>query len=579
MSGPCNPQGNVQPGLAGYGPSLPMSSGGICSGPRGLMPGGGLTQTSKLQQIAELVGSLDANQTRTLQQMLGERLDSQARMTPEFFGDVPRNERSPIGFGGFGDAAMRLPGVPEGDYEGSHHRDVFAKTEKSPAPVPEVSKWTNRELEIVGFNEYVTQLASWAAQASLEFSNEILQASRWNVSISWGTLTVVQKNRASRLLAILRAAFSTHPRTSMLVSAYMEGINLHRMVGSDEETLLNSQGANGFELLRQLTHEYSLRSRAEALSLRASLATKSFVLSGAETTTMTVVSDIIRRVDLEAAKYAKLVATLPVGIDNTGLAIPEADLLLILLRSLPETVRNYCLHHSVGDSYMAFRETARRWETQQRLFHETYGSQSQGKKHVHQVTDETKGSAEWFSMDDSNLDPEVNAVSGDKCSKCGSKKHRSDACTVDLSKIKCFSCGGSGHIGANCPQKRKGGSVNQGDKWMKGKGDGKGKGGKSGKSGKGNDANKGKGKSKSKGYGKKGKLNETVETDPSDMWYDEGDWWFDADWNTWVTSAMHDGWGEQETWQGESWNGDSAQADGSEPSNANSLIISMMQGC
>ena len=113
-----------------------------------------------------------------------------------------------------------------------------------------------------------------------------------------------------------------------------------------------------FVLLRQLTHEYSLRSRAEALSLRASLATESFVLSGAETTTMTVVSDIIRRVDLEAAKYAKLVATLPVGIDNTGLVIPEADLLLILLRSLPETVRNYCLHHSVGDSYMAFRETA-----------------------------------------------------------------------------------------------------------------------------------------------------------------------------------------------------------------------------
>ena len=95
---------------------------------------------------------------------------------------------------------------------------------------------------------------------------------------------------------------------------------------------------------------------------------------------MTVVSDIIRRVDLEAAKYAKLVATLPVGIDNTGLAIPEADLLLILLRSLPESVRNYCLHHSVGDSYMAFRETARRWETQQRLFHETYGSQAHGKE-------------------------------------------------------------------------------------------------------------------------------------------------------------------------------------------------------
>ena len=194
-------------------------------------------------------------------------------------------------------------------------------------------------------------------------------------------------------------------------------------------------------------------------------------------------------------------------------------------------------------------------------------SQTQGKKHVHQVTDETKDNAEWFSMDDPNVEPELNAVSGDKCAKCGSKKHRSDACTVDLAKIKCFSCGGSGHIGANCPLKRKGGSVNQGDKWSKGKGDGKGKGGKSGKSGRGKDANKGKGKGKSRGYGKKGKLNETVETDPSDMWYDEDDWWFDADWNTWVTSAMHDSWGQQATWQGESWNGDSAQADGSEPDN------------
>ena len=147
VSGPFNPEGNVQAGLAGYGPSLPMSSGGICSGSRGVMPGGGLTQSSKLQQIAKLVGSLDANQTRTLQQILGERLDSRARMTPEFFGDVPRNVRSQIGFGGFGDATVSLPGVPESDYEGSYNREVFAKTEKwlSPAPVPEVSKWTNRE--------------------------------------------------------------------------------------------------------------------------------------------------------------------------------------------------------------------------------------------------------------------------------------------------------------------------------------------------------------------------------------------------------------------------------------------------
>lgn len=59
----------MQPGLTGYGPGVSMSSGGICMDLEvryGAMPSGGMTQASKLQQIAEFVGSLDANQTVTL---------------------------------------------------------------------------------------------------------------------------------------------------------------------------------------------------------------------------------------------------------------------------------------------------------------------------------------------------------------------------------------------------------------------------------------------------------------------------------------------------------------------------------
>ena len=112
--------------------------------------------------------------------------------------------------------------------------------------------------------------------------------------------------------------------------------------------------------------------------------------------------------------------------------------------------------------------------------------------------------------------------------------------------------------------------MNQGDKWSKGKGDAKGQGGKSNSKGKSKDSNKGKGKGKgkAKGFGKKGKLNETIETDPVDLWYEEGDWWFDADWNTWVTSSMYETWDEN---TGEA----TAQADGS-GEQTNSLIISMM---
>ena len=55
-------------------------------------------------------------------------------------------------------------------------------------------------------------------------------------------------------------------------------------------------------------------------------------------------------------------------VDTTGLRITEPDLLLILLRSLPELVKSFCLHHSTGDTYEAYRNSARRWEEQQRMF-------------------------------------------------------------------------------------------------------------------------------------------------------------------------------------------------------------------
>ena len=51
MTGPFNPQGNVQPGFSGFGPSVPMSSSGICSGARGVMPGGGMSRLSLLMLL------------------------------------------------------------------------------------------------------------------------------------------------------------------------------------------------------------------------------------------------------------------------------------------------------------------------------------------------------------------------------------------------------------------------------------------------------------------------------------------------------------------------------------------------
>ena len=134
--------------------------------------------------------------------------------------------------------------------------------------------------------------------------------------------------------------------------------------------LLRYKFVLGFEMVRQLTLEYSIRTRSEVLSFRTALAGKSFSLHGSETSASTVVTDSIRKIDYEMARYTKLLGTLSSRIDATGLHVAEADLVAVLLRSLPDAVRTFCLHHTGGETYQAFRPPALRWEQQQRAFAE-----------------------------------------------------------------------------------------------------------------------------------------------------------------------------------------------------------------
>ena len=80
-----------------------------------------------------------------------------------------------------------------------------------------------------------------------------------------------------------------------------------------------------------------------------------------------LVTDTIKKIQFEMARYTKLLETLSSRVDATGLHVAEADLVAVLLRSLPETVRTFCLHYIGGETYQAFRTTALRWEQQQRV--------------------------------------------------------------------------------------------------------------------------------------------------------------------------------------------------------------------
>ena len=247
------------------------------------------------------------------------------------------------------------------------------------------------------YNVWGDQLSSWAAGGSLEFSVEIQHSSRWPGPIKWSALSSAQQSRCRRLMSILKAAFHENPRCVALVNAFSEGVALHAVGQGDRMSVAVNQQSNGYELLRQLTLEFSIRSRSEALSLRTQIAGRSFVLPAAQTSPSSLVSDVIRKIDFEAARFSRLLGTFPMHVDTTGLKLADSDMLVVLLRSLPEAVKNYILHHSSADTYEAYRNAAMRWEEQHLLFNDFEVS---GKK-VNNLSPEsgTGGSVEYYSFD------------------------------------------------------------------------------------------------------------------------------------------------------------------------------------
>ena len=123
----------------------------------------------------------------------------------------------------------------------------------------------------------VQELVAWASQGSVQFGREIEQSTHWPSSIAWSSLSVDQQSRAVRLSAILKATFGSHGRIAVMIQSFQEGIDIVPGVTlGDPYSSSNLYLGNGFELLRQLSQEFSLRSRTEGLSLRVQLLNRFF---------------------------------------------------------------------------------------------------------------------------------------------------------------------------------------------------------------------------------------------------------------------------------------------------------------
>ena len=423
-----------------------------------------------------------------------------------------------------------------GDVNWNAGLDVLSKTEKWLPGLPKalVETWKDREAEITGFLDFVTELRAWASLVSPKFAAEIHNATQCQGEILMASLTREQQARASRLVAILQSSFKGHGRAEAIIRAFTEGV---APTGSYTAAVY---GENGFELLRVLTLEFTLQSRAEALALRAELMQRSFAPGKTETSQGTLIADTVRKLETSLSRYNKLVSTLPAHIVRVGIEVSEADKLVLLLRSLPKEAAEFILLHSAQDTYEAARATAHRYESQRRLYLEWGSFGGKVNKLLHGVGPEQFDMAAGDEAEHEACG--VNAV-GDRCSKCGSKRHATNACSVDLSRTKCFKCGQTGHVSMNC--KSTNAALKQGQHATggnKGSGSSGGSKGKGSQKGKGKGKNAGKGKGKGKGKGAKGKMFEVAEEaagacDAEDWWYEDeaGGFW------TWSES-----WGEPE---------------------------------
>ena len=467
------------------------------------------------------------------------------------FGSVGANAAAP-GFGAIPRQGAFGMGAPAGTMEspgGGGALDVFSKTEKwiTAAPTPKVELWKTREQEVLGFSEYVMQLSQWASQASLVFGHEIEWAVKCQSEILSATMDQGQLSRSSRLLAILKAAFVDHGRISLLISAFME---------TEHFTKSGLPNRCGFELLRRLAKEFSLRSRNEAVAIRTSMVGRSYTASGSESTSATVVADTVRKLELDLSRYHRMLATLPDGFAS-GLGITEGDMVSLLLKSLPDKAREYTLHFTQGDTYSDMRETSLRWERQYRVITDLKVQHGLGVRALNEFA---------LDADDENDDwhvwsEEVNALKS-KCGRCGKASHDTANCETDLRAIKCFRCGGMGHISARCPGKGKSGSDSSA---LSPKGPGKlsksaGKKaskdsllkGASQKGKKGKKDAGGKKGSKARGQGKKGKMHELLDEGGNDAW------WYDdnveqQEWeHAWMQDAEEAG-ADEPSWDGEAY--------------------------
>ena len=150
--------------------------------------------------------------------------------------------------------------TPHGSMNDGAEENPFKRSERwmPSVPTPSCEEWKTRAGEITGFLNWLTTLASWTGLGSNAYPSEIMMAIRESEPLGWHCLQPSQVTRSVRLLSILKLCFSNHARANLVIKNYEESKGYTRCCG--------------FECLRLIAREFSVKTRTELLFFRTQLA-------------------------------------------------------------------------------------------------------------------------------------------------------------------------------------------------------------------------------------------------------------------------------------------------------------------